>query len=162
MYANLGFLGSKEEEYYAKAKASLAKYNELLSRIDRVANKESRDALKAQVGSAASESSIAYRASSVQQDVSEAEKWSPPNTYVWSISRRQGRVDELASMVTGLEPQVAEAEKRFGVLPGPVSVTKTVLEREFLLGLPLKTWLWIAGGVATVTTIGLVAAAAKR
>lgn len=168
MYTGMGTLGQTGAEYYQRAKDYLVRYVALVNNINRIANKESRESFIKELGSVSVADSPAYRAASVQDDVGQVEAHVPPATEVYDIQRRRNRVDKLGEILKSFEPRVAEAQSRFGVLPETqVKLVKEVvrepgklIEEEFL-GLPVKTWLYIAGGAAAVG-IGVAIYSAAR
>lgn len=122
-----GLGASEAEEYNERARRYYNTYLNLVTRIGRIASKEERTRLMALVGDPKASGTLAYRASSVDDDIRMADQWTPPNTLVWAESRRRGRVDELKEGVKSLETAVVEAENRVGILP-PESQEPTIRE----------------------------------
>lgn len=119
------WMGQTPQEWYGRAKAAVAKFDELLTRTSRVASKTERDAILAWVGTAAQDGTPAYRYATVKSDLTDVERFTPPAVQDYQLERRQSRVTKLEDFNKEFETKVSTAEAAHGRLPEP-----TVIERE--------------------------------
>jgi len=132
---NLGFhaapaarirLGQTPQDWYRRAKEALAKFDKLLDRTARIANKTEREAILAWVGISAVEDTPAYRYANVKSDLmTDVEAYTPPNVDAYKVERRTNRIEKLEAFNREFEAKVSNAETVYGKLPEP-----TVIERE--------------------------------
>lgn len=129
----MGALSDIGADYYEKAKRYYAQYRDLVNRIAKVGSAQARQELVNTIGKPDIKGTMSYTANSVDDDIRTAEQWSPANTFVWDISRRRNRVDNLEAVVKQLSPLVANAEQVHGVMPDAQTIT---IIREILVEKP--------------------------
>lgn len=117
--------GTTPQDWYNRAKAAVAKFDQLLSRTSRIASKTERDAILEWVGNASTDATPAYRYATVKSDLSDVERFTPPAVQDYQVSRRQGRIEKLEDFNREFEAKVSTAETAHGRLPEPA-----VIERE--------------------------------
>ena len=121
-------LGQTEQQWYARAKAAVAKFDELETRVRRLASPVVRSEIYSEfVGEASDSESALYRRNSVAYNVSQAESYTPINYMVFA-AQQQSRVEKLEEMVRQLNTEVTAAEGISGILPDPV-IMERVVER---------------------------------
>jgi len=157
------WIGQTPQDWYRRAKESLAKFDALLTRTAKIANKTERDNILTWVGTAAVEDSPAYRYATVKRDLEgDVEAYTPPNVNAYQVERRQNRIKKLEDYNKEFEAKVSNAETVYGKLPEP-----TVIERERIVtppgvpGGPTTDWtlpLLVGGGaVAVAVAVTLLA-----
>lgn len=146
------WLGQAPEEWYRRAKTSIARFDDLLTRTSMIAAKVEREKILSWVGTAADDSSPAYRYATVKSDLQQdVEAFTPPAINAYQLERRTNRIVKLEEINTEFEEKVKTAETIYGKLPAP-----TVVERERIVQLPAAT----ASTGTNWTLVGLVAAGA--
>jgi hypothetical protein len=122
----IGSLGQVEQQWFARAKTAVAKFDELEARARSIAAPGVRSQVFSEfVGDAADPESALYRRNSVAYNVAQAESYTPINYLVFD-SRQQNRVEKLEDWVRKLDTEVVAAEKLYGTLPEPVVVERVV------------------------------------
>jgi hypothetical protein len=117
-------LGASDFEWYQRAKAAVANYEELVRRTNEVANQTARNAITSWLGSPNNPTTAAYRYRSVVSDIrTDVEGFTPPNYGAYAVERRQNRVEELEGIVEEFKNKVRAAETEFGQLAPPRTVT---------------------------------------
>lgn len=123
-------LGQTEQQWFARAKAAVAKYDLLNERARTVASPLAREALLARyMGDARDPESALYRRNSVAYNVAEAESYTPVNYLVFQPDRVRNRVEKLEDWNRDFEEEVVAAEAAYGLLPEPVVVERIVERR---------------------------------
>lgn len=113
-------LGASDYEWYQRAKAAIAAYEDLVRRTNEIANQTARNQITSWLGSPNNPTSPAYRYRSVVSDVqTDVEGFTPPNYGAYAVERRQNRVEELESINEDFKNKVRAAEREFGQLPPP-------------------------------------------
>jgi len=126
---NLFGLGASiEQEYADKAIYSWNKFTDLVGRIARVASKEERANLMVLVGHPGNPDSLASEANYVNNDIREANQYTPMNIYVWSNRQNRNQADRFEKLLKPLGSAVSEAEARVGILPPEQAVQEVVRE----------------------------------
>jgi hypothetical protein len=126
------WIGQAPEEWYRRAKESLAAFEALLDRTAKIANKTERERILAWVGRPTTEGTPAYRYARVKADLLEdVERYTPPNVDAYKLERRQNRIKELEDFNKEFQTMVSNAETAFGKLPEPV-----VIEKEKIIRVP--------------------------
>ena len=136
--ANLGRqekqLGQVDQQWFSRAKASVASYDDLWARAALVANKSYREQLAAKYHTKPEDQDGAfYRRNSVAYNVSQAESYTPVNYVLYAQSQQQNRVTKLEDWNKDFRHDVEYGEKEYGILPAPevieqvTTVTKTEL-----------------------------------
>lgn len=154
--ANLGRtekkqLGQVDQQWFARAKAAVAAYDELWARAQLVANKSYREQLTAKYHTKPEDSDGAlYRRNSVAYNISQAESYTPVNYRVYAESQQQNRVSKLEDWVKDLRKDVEYGEKEYGILPAPEIIERvTTLTKTEVPG-----WVLPAGIGLGVLIIG--------
>jgi hypothetical protein len=143
-------------EWYERAKAGIARFDLLLDRTAKIANKTERENILEWVGTAADTSSPAYRYASVVSDVKDdVEKFTPPNYGAYDVDRRQNRVDKLWDFNGEFKNKVENAENVFGILPAPTVISKERIV-EIPGGIPTSTLLIGGAAVAGLAVLILI------
>lgn len=142
------------EDLYARAKAALARWNSLVERLKRIANRQVREDLARKYGinEPSNKDKGQYAANVVAYDISEAEKYVPVNYRIYvgpgPAKNRPGRLEDWNH---DLNDDVQEAERLYGSLPEPQVITQTITERIS----ELPGWVVPVGiGVAAVGLLG--------
>lgn len=118
-------LGQTPSEWYRRAKESVAKFDALVNRMNRIANKTERQYIQEWVGSPSTQDSPAYRRNSVQSDITgDVERYTPPNVDAYQVSRRTSRIGKLEDVNQDFESSVANAEAVYGILPPDQVITQ--------------------------------------
>lgn len=118
-------LGVTAIEWYNRARAAVAKFEQLLARTSRIASATERDNILAWVGPLRSVDTPRERYDTVVENISYVEGFTPINYDAYDKSRLQNRVTKLESFNTEFETKVANAQTVHGRLP-----EQTVIERE--------------------------------
>lgn len=150
------WLGQSSAEWYARAKASLARFDEILTRTARIANQTERNRILGWVGKASTQDTPAYRYATVKNDLQESvEAHTPPAIDAYKVTRLQHRIEKLENYNNEFGTMVSNAENVYGKLAEPV-----VIERERIVsttGGETKTnWtlpLVIGGGAVAVAIL---------
>lgn len=159
------YLGQTPYDWFTRAQAAVALFENLKARAESLANKSDRDQILAWIGPAGSSDTPMERYLTVVEDIrftSEGE-----NMAQYGISRLQNRVTKLENYNNELNTKVRAAEMVTGntspigprpatpIRPGPAGTATTAA----VMG-SIPTWAWIAGGVALAGL--LVFAIAKK
>lgn len=119
-------LGQNEQQWFARAKAAIAEYDELWARTQQIANKTYREQVAAKYHpSASNQEGALYRRNSVAYNVSQAESYTPVNYLVYNDSQQQNRISKLEEFNRGFRQDVEFGEKEYGILPAPEIIEKT-------------------------------------
>lgn len=123
-------LGKTAQDYYNQAKVAVAKFDSLVERLKKVANKTVRDGLAVQYGltDPSNTDKAMYMRNALAFDISDAEKYSPVayEEGFPSLGPSRGRVSKLESFDAGFEQSVQQAETTYGILPEPETITNYV------------------------------------
>lgn len=158
-------MGQKPFEWYQRAKAAVAKYDNLFARAQRVANKTASQEILASLGDRTVPGTAAYRYATVVSDVAtDVEAYRPPNYNAYQLKRRQDRIVELEGFNRDFESMVVNAEQSYGILPAPEVIERErVVTREVQVpgapapGPDYTTPILVAGGaVALAFLLGVV------
>lgn len=141
-------LGVTSAEWYQRAKASVAQFDSLFTRLSKIAGPVERERILRWLGSAGVQDTPAYRYASVQSDLADnVERFTPVNVSAYEESRRTDRIVNLEGFNTQFAGLLSEAEKNYGILPAPVTIERNILQ-------PSKTnWtlpLIVGGGAVAV------------
>jgi len=111
-------LGASDFEWYQRAKAAIAAYEDLVRRTNLIASAAPRRTIFDWLGSPNNPTSPAYRYRSVASDVqTDVEAFTPPNYGAYAVERRQDRVTELEAINEEFKNRVRAAEREHGQLP---------------------------------------------
>jgi hypothetical protein len=122
------WLGLTGQEWYLRAKTAVAKFDNLLTRTAKIASKTERDNIMAWVGTAATDTTPAYRYAAVKSDLGDVETSTPPGVSNYETERRQNRITKLEDFNKEFETKVVNAETVHGRLTEPA-----VIQRESIL-----------------------------
>jgi len=150
-------LGDTHAQWYQRAKNAEAKFQELLARTAKIANKTVRDEIADWVGAMGSVDTPMERYRTVVVNTNTAESYTPLNTVEFDRSQLQNRVLKLEAYNSEFQSKVKNAEDYYGILPAPVVIEKFVN----VPGAPAEgatDWtVPIAVGVGALVILGLVA-----
>lgn len=153
-------LGQDAQQFYVNAKNAIAKYDSLVQRVARVANKTVRDQLISDYGLSepSNKDKSMYMRNALASDVANAEKFSPI-AYEEGFPTHgpaRGRVTKLNNFDSDLENAVKDAEVTYGILPEPVVIEKVVTVPGASTGtnwtIPLVV---AAGGIGVAALLGV-------
>ncbi len=117
-------LGATDLEWYQRAKAATAAYDDLVRRTNILASVSARRAIFDWLGSPNNPTSPAYRYRSVVSDIqTDVEAYTPPNYGAYAVERRQNRVTELEKINEDFKNRVRASEREVGQLPPPGTIT---------------------------------------
>jgi len=127
-------LGQAAQDYYTRAKTAIAKFDSLVARTAKIANKTVRDQIIADYGltNRGDTDKAGYMREALAYDVSEAEKYrSTTGTIAYeegfpARGPSRGRVTKLENFNRDFEAAVTNAETTYGILPAPVVIERTV------------------------------------
>lgn len=123
-------MGASAQDYYTRGKAAVARFDSLIERVKRIANKSERDGIAVSYGltDPSNTDKAMYMRNALAYDVADAEKYSPiayeqgfPAT-----GPSRGRVAKLESFDGSFEQAVKSAENTYGILPEPETITNYV------------------------------------
>lgn len=121
--ARMHTLGASNLEWYQRAKAGIAAYDDLVRRSNALASVSARRAIFDWLGSPNNPTSPAYRYRSVVSDIqSDVEAYTPPNYGAYAVERRQNRVTDLEKINEDFKNRVRASEREVGQLPPPVTI----------------------------------------
>ena len=119
-------LGQIEQQWFARAKAAVAAFDDLYLRARSLASPKVRgEIIRTYVGDASSPDSGLYRRNSVAYNISQAESYTPINYLIFG-AQQQNRVEKLEDLNRTLETEVKASESIQGVLPEPVTIERVV------------------------------------
>lgn len=119
-------LGQNEQQWFARAKAAVAEYDELWARTQQIANKTYREQIAAKYHpSANNQEGALYRRNSVAYNIAQAESYTPVNYLVYNDGQQQNRVSKLEEFNRGFRKDVEFGEKEYGILPEPAVIERT-------------------------------------
>lgn len=152
-------LGQSEQEWYTRAKAAVAKFDSLVERVKRIANKPVREEIAGDYGLDSPEDRdlALYRRNSVADQVREAESYQPVNYLIYRDQKARDRVAELEEWNRDFNRDVKDAENAFGILPAPVVVERIVevpgspAQQSWIVPVAL-----VGAGVAIAAIFGLL------
>lgn len=111
-------LSPSPSDWYDRAKAGLAKYDDLVSRVSRIANEAERKSIQNWLGSPYVDGTPANAANQVLTDIREdVELYIPPNVNAYQVSSRTAKITKLEAVNRDLEAMVSNASAQHGVLP---------------------------------------------
>lgn len=132
--ANLGLspqLGQEDQQWFARAKAGVAAYDDLWARTQQIADKTYREQLASKYHTKPEDQDGAlYRRNSVAYNVSEAESYTPVNYRLYAVGQQQIRVSKLEDWNSDFRKDVEYGEKAYGTLPAPQVIEKTTTVTE--------------------------------
>lgn len=125
-------LGQNDQQWFARAKAAVAAYDDLWARTQMIANKTYREELARKYHTTPEDRDGAlYRRNSVAYNVAQAESYTPVNYVIYAQSQQQNRVTKLEDWNADFREDVQYGEQQYGLLPAPeiieqvTTVTKT-------------------------------------
>lgn len=130
-------------EWYQRAKEGLAKYDDLVSRLSRIADQTERKRIQDWIGSPIVDGTPANAAQQVLTDIREdVESFVPANVNAYQVPTRTDRIESLESVNHDIETMVTNTSAVHGILPVSQGVIPTPPEN------PGPTWLLPAVVVA--------------
>lgn len=148
-------LGTTPEEWYQRAKASIAKFDTLVDRIGKIASEPERKNLVDWIGNSYTVGSPAYKYAEAKRDLLEdVEKVTPPAVESYQVERRTERIEKLEAVNQELESKVVNSENVYGKNTEPIKEVVITAPREDGETKPdLILPLIILGGAAVVTVV---------
>lgn len=119
-------LGATGAEWYQRATDAVAKFQELLGRVARIAHKAARETIVDWIGVNGVDGTPMDRYYSVLYDIGQAESYAKLNTTNFERSQLQNRVIKLEAFNRELATKVKNAEDYYGILPDPVVIERFV------------------------------------
>lgn len=120
-------LGQTGKEWYDQAVHQVQKFDDVLMRLRKIANKQAREDIAANfVGSSEDSASGSYRRNSVDSYIKDAQRYTPVNTMVFDPVRVQERVQALRDVNHDFLAAVAAAEGQWGILDAPQIIERIV------------------------------------
>lgn len=142
-----------EQQWFARAKAAVAQYDELWAKTQQIANKTYREELATKYHTDPSDPDGAlYRRNSVAYNLSQAESYTPVNYLVYSTSQQQNRVSKLENWNSDFKEDVNYGSTQYGLLDEPqvIERTSTITETK------APEWLMPAGLGLGAFLLGMV------
>lgn len=144
-------LGQNPAEWHRRARAAVAKFNELLDRTARIASPQARAAIMAWVGVASTEGTPAYRYTSVRSDLDDVQAVSPPRVSDYAVERRTNRIERLEAFNREFETRVANAETAHGRQSTPAPIDRSAATTPGAAATDWTVPLVVLGAAAVVT-----------
>lgn len=136
-------------DWYRRAKEALAKYDDLVVRVGRVADQAERKNIQEWVGSPIVEDTPAYHAQQVLTGIRDAETFIPAAVNVYQVESRTKKIENLEAINRDLDAMVTNAAASHGILPAShgVQQNKPVTESPG----------WVLPVVVGVSSLGIAA-----
>lgn len=145
-------------EWYARAKAAVAKFAELWGRTERLGNGEERQKILEWVGVSSRSDTPAYHYMVARTDIREdVERFIPPNVDAYKVERRIERVKKLEELVKEFETKVVAAEAAEGKASPAVPGVPAAAPEPAAEGLDLTVPAVVGGGALAVALIATLA-----
>jgi hypothetical protein len=122
---------SQGQDLYNEGKRQLALYDNLYSRVQRIANKTVRDDIIRTYGltEPGNKDKSLYAREVVAGDINKADSYSPPNYYIYEApGPTRNRPGRLADFNSSFKRDVEQAEITYGILPEPVVIERTTTQ----------------------------------
>jgi hypothetical protein len=146
------WIGQTPTDWYRRAKESIARFDALIGRMNRIANQTERKLIQDWVGSPSTDGTPAYRRRSVEADLmQDVEAYTPPNVNAYQVERRTNRIGKLEDMNADFESRVANAEAVYGILPPDQVITQERLVTQ------TETPGWVLPVAIGAGTLGIAA-----
>lgn len=145
------------QDYYAKAKSEITRWDALVGRVAKLANKADRDRIIDYYGLSepGNKDKDAYTRAAVASDVANAEKYSPvayeEGFPTHGPSRR--RVEDLGDYIKDLDKDVTYSEQTYGSLPAPVVIERVVTGPGAVSASSPWPYVIVGGGVVAALAI---------
>ena len=150
-------LGADGADYYAKAKAAVKQFDDLVATTRRIANKQVREDLaKEYIGSPDDRDNGTYRRNGVAGNIATAESFTPVNTYFFSSREVSNRAQRLIDWNKDFQSAVDDAARQWDLLPNPqvIESIKTVEVSSIPGWVPVVVL--GAAGVAALFAFGVI------
>ena len=146
-----GLAQTTGQAVYQQAKTEIARFDSLVQRTMRIANKTVRDQIISDFGlnEPGNKDKAQYVRDAMASEVSRAEQYSPVNYYFFeSPGPQRNRPAKLAAFNTDFESAVKDAEITYGILPEAITNTITNTIQS-----PLTMPILIGAGIVAVALI---------
>lgn len=146
-------LGQNEQQWFARAKAAVAQYDELWATTQQIAQKAYREQLASKYHTTPEDRDGAlYRRNSVAYNISQAESHSPVRYAIFGESQQQNRVSKLETWNKDFKKDVDNGVFQYGLLEAaePIEKVATVSQAE------TPPWLLPAGLGLGAFVLGLI------
>lgn len=118
-------LGANEQQWFGRAKAAVAQYDELWAKTQQIGNQTYREELAGKYHTTPADSDGAlYRRNSVAYNISQAESYAPVNYKVFEPSAQQDRVSKLDEWNKDFKNDVDHGVQQYGLLASPQAIEK--------------------------------------
>lgn len=125
--SGIAWLGqtASESDWYSRAKAAVAKFEQLVARTNVIASDSGMQQILSWVGQSGASGTPRDRYDTVVENLNYVESSSPPKYASYDLSRFQNRVSQLEDFNKEFETKVKNAELVYGTtgMPQPVSMT---------------------------------------
>lgn len=119
-------LGQVDQQWFTRAKAGVAAYDDLWARTKQIGDNAYREQLAAKYHTQPEDAAGAlYRRNSVAFNVSEAESHTPVGYGLYAQSDQQDRVTKLEKWVSDFRKDVEYGERTYSILAAPVAIDQT-------------------------------------
>lgn len=113
------YLGATGREWYDRARASVAKFEQLLAMAKDIPVKSERDAILSWVGPVGSVDTPMERYLTVVENIHYVESFDPIDYSKYDVARLQHRIEKLEAFDTELEKKIAASRLLTGTPTGP-------------------------------------------
>lgn len=152
-------LGQAGQQIYARAKTALAKFDALVARTKKIANKTAREQVIKDYGlqESTNKDKALYMRNAVAGNVAEVDSYTPLNYLIYETRKGPdvGRVDKLEAFDRDFNSAVTDAENTYGILPEPVVIERLIMTA----GTPAESTTpnWVIPVVVVATGLGIAA-----
>lgn len=121
-------LGEDEQQWFTRAKAAVAAYDDLWNRTQLINNSTYRDQVATKYHTKPEDQAGAlFRRNSVAYKVSESESYTPVNYQVFTQIQQQDKVTKLEDFNSDFKKDVEYGEKVYGLLSAPETPVQTIV-----------------------------------
>lgn len=118
-------LGENDQQWFSRAKAAVAQYDDLWERSQRINDSAYRNQLAEKYHPLPENASGAlYRRNAVAYNVALAESQTPVNYALYQDTKQQERVAKLEEWIASFRKDVEFGEQTYGVLTAPAATTE--------------------------------------
>ncbi len=126
-------MGQTAQDFYNRAIPLIQKFDQLVTRTQKIANKAARDQVISDYGlnDPTNTDKALYMRNALASDVANAQKYTPIayEQGFPSHGPARGRVTKLQNFDSDFEAAVKSAEDQYGILPEPVVIERVVTEQ---------------------------------
>lgn len=155
-------MGQTDQEWYVRAKAAVSKFDSLVERLKKIANRGARESLVSRYGldNPTDKDRGKYMRDAVFYNVFQAESYTPVNYLVFgSTGPARRRVGDLEDVNRDFSDDVKAAENTYGILPEPVIIER-IVEVPGTVTTVTPSWVVpaavVGGGIAVAALLGII------